>query len=203
MNSAEVLFDTGLLSDTTAISGYGIKIFRITERNSRMTSKQTFVRSAMAVITALALVIPAYAATPAKKALPSAIASAFAKDYPNAKILNWSTEKDNGTLCYEVESMDGKTRRDLIYSAEGKALEIEERVQPTDLPQPVALAIAKAYPGGVVKSAEKLTRGSFTGYEVSVRVGKKSHELALDSAGTIQKAPAGKSENESGNEKEN
>ena len=94
----------------------------------------------------------------------------------------------------EVESMDGKTRRDLIYSAAGAVLEIEEGMQPSDLPGPVSSAVFKAYPGGVIKSAEKLTRGSFVGYELTVRQGKKTHEVVLDSGGTIQKTPKGKSE---------
>ena len=159
-----------------------------------MFSKQTLVGFVLAAFAVFALSLTAYAAKPVKKDLPTAIASAFAKDYPNATIKGWSTEKNKGVLCYEVESLDGKTRRDLIYSAAGAVLEIEESVQSIDLPQAVSLAISKAYPKGVVKTAEKLTRGSFTGYEVAVRQGKKTHEVVLDSEGTIQKAPQGKSE---------
>lgn len=154
-----------------------------------MFSKQALFGFVLAAFAVFSLSLPAYAAKPVKKELPAAIASAFAKDYPNAKILNWSAEKEDGVLSYEVESMDGATRRDLVYSPEGKALEIEERIQPADLPQAVSLSISKAYPKGVVKSAEKLTRGDFTGYEVAVKVGKKSHEVVLDTAGAIQKAP--------------
>ena len=148
----------------------------------------------MTVWAVLALAIPAHAAKPAGKKLPAAVFASFEKSYPTAKVKNWSTEKNDGVLCYEVESMDGKTRRDLIYSADGAVLEIEEGMKPSDLPEPVTLAISKAYPKGVVKTAEKLTRGSFTGYEVAVRQGKKTHEVVLDSEGTIQKAPQGKSE---------
>jgi hypothetical protein len=156
-----------------------------------MFTKHTSSMVGMAIVAVMALLVSTQTANAmAKKVLPAAISSAFQKSYPAAKILAWSTEKDNGVLCYEVESMDGKTRRDLIYSADGVAQEIEELIQPSDLPAAVSSALLKAYPGETVKTAEKLTRGTFSGFEVVVVQGKTSSTVVIDNAGTIQKAPA-------------
>lgn len=42
-----------------------------------------------------------------------------------------------GKVVYEVESRDGPTRRDLIYSSTGDVLEIEERIPVDSVPADV------------------------------------------------------------------
>ncbi len=122
-------------------------------------------------------------AKPAKPALPQAVSAAFHQAYPSATILSWSREKDNGKMVYEVESRDGTTRRDLLYSSTGETLEIEETIPAADLPAPVQEALKSAAPGATVTRAERVTRGPVVTYELAIKVGGKTSSLAFDPNG--------------------
>jgi len=116
----------------------------------------------------------------AKKDLPASVLAAFQKAYPSAKLKACSSETKEGKTCYELESLDGKIGRDLIYAADGSVLEVEEGIEIAGLPEPVKKAIADKYPKAVVKKAEKLTKGNEVSYEVVVKNGKKKLELTFD-----------------------
>ena len=94
------------------------------------------------------------------KILPNAVLSAFKAAYPNAVIRGTSKETEKGTTYYEVESVDGKLNRDLLYTADGKVVEIEESIAATDLPTAVQKTLAKDYPGAKVLKAERMTKGN-------------------------------------------
>jgi hypothetical protein len=89
---------------------------------------------------------------------------------------------------YEIESQDGKIRRDIIYSTEGIVLEIEERIPPVNLPDPVKQTIKKEYPKGKIKSSERLTRGISVEYEVVIKRGKETFEVVFDTSGKVLRA---------------
>ncbi len=107
-----------------------------------MKPKHTLKQVAFLIVAIMGLAFYAQAIKPAPKSPPPAVASAFARDYPGAKILNWSAEKNNGILCYNVESMDGTTRRSF---------------------RSIARAISGACPKGEVKAVGKLPRDFFGG----------------------------------------
>src|SRR5215471_12185950 len=67
---------------------------------------------------ALSAAIPATRDT-VKDTLPTQVAAAFHHTYPAARILNVSKERSAGRVVYEIESQDGDTRRDLIYTPSG------------------------------------------------------------------------------------
>ena len=125
-----------------------------------------------------------HAAEAAQKVkLPEEIKTAFEAAYPKATIRNVSTEKENGEMHYEVESMDGTMARDLIYRADGTVVEMEETLAQIDLPKPVLDAAAGKYPQGKILKAERLTRGTTVSYELQIKAGKRTHEISLDPAG--------------------
>lgn len=121
------------------------------------------------------------------KDLPGAITAAFQKAYPNAKIKGTSKEVENGKTMYEVESVDGKINRDLLYNADGTCAEIEETIPVKALPGGVADALKKGFPKGKVMKAEKLTKGETVQYELVVQSGKEKHEVVFDAKGAIVK----------------
>jgi uncharacterized membrane protein YkoI len=129
------------------------------------------------------------------KELPAPVLSAFKAAYPAAKITGASSEKENGKTTYEIESTDGKTKRDLAYTADGKVMEIEETIEMAAVPAEVKGALDKACPKGKVEKAEKVTEGKVVKYEFQVTEGKKKIEVAFDPAGKILKPRA---ENEKG-----
>ena len=121
----------------------------------------------------------------AKKDMPSAVMSAFHLQYPDAVIKAASKEVEDSTTYYEIESIDGKTRRTVLYSGDGKLTEIEEVISSKQLPDSARALIAKDYPKGDVEKAEKVTRGNVTTYEVKIENGNENIEAVFDFAGKI------------------
>ena len=138
-----------------------------------------------------------------KKDLPKAVLTSFQKSYPNAEIKGTSIEKEHGKTYYEIESMDGSQKRDLLYTKDGKVAEIEEAMASNDVPGFVKSSVMKRYPNGEISNAEKVTRSNKTNYELVVKQGNKKHEVVLDSKGNIQKMGKMKKENEEKEGKEN
>ena len=124
-------------------------------------------------------------AAPDLKILPEAVLAAFKTAYPNAKIKGTSTETERGVTYYEVESLDGKMQRNLIYSAEGKVTEIEEAVSPADLPAAVQQALAKEFPGYKILTAETLIKGAVKQFELQIQVKDKKIGVTIDPSGKI------------------
>jgi hypothetical protein len=115
------------------------------------------------------------------KVLPEAVLAAFKAAYPKAEIKGASMEVENGVTQYEVESVDGKLNRDLIYAADGKVIEFEETTAPENLPDRVKATLAKDFAGAKVLKAEILTKDG------------KAMGVTIDPTGKIiEKAPAKK-----------
>jgi len=128
----------------------------------------------------LALVGTVQAQSPKTK-LPAAVEAAFKKAYPNASIKNSSSEKEDGTLQYEIESVDGKTNRDLVYLADGTLVAAEEAIDAAAVPAPVLSALKARYPKATVTKYEKLTKGAAISYEMALKgVAVKEAEIAPD-----------------------
>lgn len=121
----------------------------------------------------------------ARKDVPAAVLSAFEKSYPKATPKGFSKESEKGKTYYEIESVEGRTTRDILYLADGTVAEVEEGVSASDLPASVKTSVIKKYPEGKIVRAEKTTRNSSVTYEVRIRSGKSSYELAVDPSGKI------------------
>jgi len=124
---------------------------------------------------------------PDLKILPAAVLNAFKTAYPKAVIKGTSKETEKGVTYYEVESVDGKLNRDLLYTADGKAAEIEEAVAPESLPVAVQQALTKAYPGCKILKAEAMTKGTEKMFELQIQVNNKKQGVTIDPSGKIIK----------------
>jgi hypothetical protein len=124
---------------------------------------------------------------PDLKILPQAVLEAFKASYPEAVIKTVSKESEKGTTLYEIESTDGLLNRDLLYTADGKATEIEEAVAPGALPAAVTRALAKAYPGYKILKAEDMTKDGEKYFELQIQVKDKKIGLTIDPSGKIIK----------------
>ena len=138
-----------------------------------------------------------------KKDLPKAVLNTFQKSYPDAEIKGTSIEKENGKIYYEIESMEGTQRRDLLYTKAGKLTEIEETLTSTDIPEIVKNSVMSRYPNGEINRAEKVTSGKTISYELVVKNGIQKHEVVIDPKGNIKKTAIMKKENEGKEAKEN
>jgi hypothetical protein len=135
-----------------------------------------------------------------KKDVPPAVLKAFEQAYPKAKVKAFAKEKENGTTYYELETIDGKTKRDLLYTEDGKAAEIEESVTMKDLPEAVAKAFAKESPKAHASKIERTTRGDKVTYDFMM--GKGKSEIVIDPSGTVAKHSKAVKENKEKEEKE-
>jgi uncharacterized membrane protein YkoI len=122
------------------------------------------------------------------KDLPQVVLDAFQKAYPNAEIKGASKEDEDGRIAYEIESIDGKQVRDILYSEEGDVLEIEESISFKALPAAVQKTIMDKYADAEVEKAEKITKDGSTSYEVVVETDDATLEIVLDAQGKIVKS---------------
>jgi hypothetical protein len=118
-----------------------------------------------------------------RKDVPPAVLAAFAEAYPKATIKGYSKEMHNGQTVYEIESVEGQTRRDAIYSSDGKLTLLEETLDPSDLPSAVKTALNKKFPGAKILRSEKVTKGAVVGYEFRVEHKGKTTEIVFDPTG--------------------
>lgn len=117
--------------------------------------------------------------------VPEAVRTAFAKAYPTAKIGNWDKEIKDGKVVYEAEGVtDGKIIRNVMYSADGNEVQIEETVPVADLPSSIGLAISKQYPKAAIQSAEKRTHAETVEYVLKLK-GAPVRKVVVDSEGKI------------------
>jgi hypothetical protein len=125
---------------------------------------------------------PAKQSAPAAKpVLPAAVAAAFKQAYPNATITTFSSETEDGKVEWEIESVDGKTRRDIVYLADGSVQVIEEQIAVTAVPAPVLAAFKARFPKATVTRYEKVNKGSAISYEMTMTgANVKEAELAPD-----------------------
>ena len=119
------------------------------------------------------------------KDLPVAVNSAFKAAYPNAQIKEVGTETEGGVEYYEVESVDGKTKRDLLYTKDGKVYEIEEVIAAEALPEAVKQAVTKVYPQGTIEKAEKTTHEAKVEYELKIKNDAKMYQVTMDAQGKV------------------
>lgn len=140
--------------------------------------------TAFCVISIFSCAISAQETEISRRDVPPAVLSAFNKDYPNAKVLEWEKEIHGGRLYYEAETVDGKVARDIMYSPDGSTAQVEEKVAPRDLPQAVTDAVKQQYPNATIRSANKVTHLGVTEYALSMS-GASPSKLVLSSDGTV------------------
>jgi uncharacterized membrane protein YkoI len=119
------------------------------------------------------------------KEMPAPVIAAFKTAYPGASIRGYSREKENGRTYYEIESREGQVSRDVLYNPDGTVAEIEETIDPNDLPAEVRQAVQSRYPKGVIAKAEKTVAGDKVSYEVRIRQGIKRVTIELDPNGQL------------------
>jgi len=117
--------------------------------------------------------------------LPEAVVKSFNTNYPNATITGTSIEKEQGVTYYEIESLDGSVRRDLLYTADGRTTEVEERIPVSSLPAAVQKTLQSRFKGHTILRAERTTRDSATTFEVLLSTRAARSEVVLNPSGTI------------------
>lgn len=132
--------------------------------------------------------------------VPAAVVSAFKKQYPNVKEVEWEKEGNN----YEAEielvqvPMDGKGKKrevekSLEYTATGELVKTEEQIEIKALPAAINEYVNKNYPGKKIKEASKITEANGTiKYEAEV----EKQDLIFDANGAFLEKEATKDDDD-------
>src|SRR5262245_26910546 len=102
-------------------------------------------------------------------AVPRPVRAAFEKAFPKATIKECAKEVEKGKTAYEISSIEGGTRRDVLFYADGRLIVVEEVIPVESAPDPVQQAVRKMYPGSEIRLAEKITRDGAVLYEFQVK----------------------------------
>jgi hypothetical protein len=116
-------------------------------------------------------------------AVPAAVRTAFEKAFPKAEIRHCSREVEKGKTVYEIASVEGETRRDVSFHADGTVIVVEETIAFGSVPEPVRRVLNDRYPGGEIMRAEKIIRDGTVMYEFGIKHGGKHMEIVLDPGG--------------------
>lgn len=125
--------------------------------------------------------------------LPPAVTAAVREKFPAATLKEAAKETENGTVVYEVVIDDAGTRVDVNVTADGVVIGYEKAVDPAALPTPVSAAVAATHPTGTAKTAEAVYKcgtgaDAVAYYEVTVEVGRRTHEVEVLPDGTLKPA---------------
>lgn len=122
--------------------------------------------------------------------LPDAVRTAFQKAYPQAKIQECAEEVENNKTAYEISSIEGKTKRDILYNEDGTLIVVEEAIDASDLPKPVKQAVSQALADHTIELIERLTRDETVTYEIQSKQADVALEIVFDGNGNVLKIAA-------------
>ncbi|MBS1840974.1 MAG: hypothetical protein JSS69_17040 [Acidobacteria bacterium] len=112
--------------------------------------------------------------------LPPAVEKTVAAESAGATIKGFSTEKEKGETFYEAEMMVNGHSKDVLISASGAVVEIEEEVALDKLPAEVKAGLeAKAGKGKILKVESLTKKGKLVAYEAVVLTNGKKAEVQV------------------------
>lgn len=120
-----------------------------------------------------------------KKQLPPEVLSAFTLQFPNAVIISQSKEQRDKQWFYEIRSKDSTMSRDVLFDAGGTIIEIEELMNPEELPIQVAEVVRVKYPKATMKRVASVKRGDHVEYDIRLLRGNTSIRIVVNSAGKL------------------
>ena len=120
--------------------------------------------------------------------LPPAVREAFRDAYPEAEVTAVTRENRDGKFLYHVQSIEGQTRRDLVYSADGDLVESQESLPPEEIPEAVRETMEDQCPNGALLLVRETQRGSEVTYFLRMACGEYRVNLVIDSSGQLLEA---------------
>lgn len=115
------------------------------------------------------------------EALPEAVRSYIAANYPNARIVEIGHDQTLGLL--EVEILDGRTERELYFAGSEWVRTVTD-MQPADLPAAVREAIAASeYAAWTIDDVDFVEEPTRSYWRIEVESGGREMRLAYDNAG--------------------
>ena len=121
----------------------------------------------------------------AVKDLPETVRLAIEKSYPGGVFEEASLETENNSTVYDIEVTVKGSEYDVEVTSEGVIIEVSEEIDIKNLPDGITQSLKKAYPGSVLKEAEKVTENGNETYEVKIISAGSEFEVSLDMTGKV------------------
>ena len=119
--------------------------------------------------------------------VPIAVRTAFQKAYPKATTQGCAQEVEVDKTAYEILSTEGKTKRDVLYYADGTLILVEEAIDAADLPIAVQQALSEVLEDHKIELVEKLSRDNVVTYEIKSKHADVAMEIVFDGSGKVLK----------------
>jgi hypothetical protein len=120
-----------------------------------------------------------------EKDVPSAVLSAFQREYPSATVADYWKTEENGAFEYEIKETDNMQTMEVVYRADGRKVKTIAEISIDSLPARVQNSVKTRYAGEQINMAEKVRIGDETQYEVQlVRKDNRIHLVVFDIYGT-------------------
>jgi len=120
----------------------------------------------------------------AKENVPPSVAAAFKAKFSIAEKTTWEMDYDK----YEAEFTVGKGEFSATFDKDGKWLETETYLKPSDLPKAIKEMLSQKYgelSGYKIEEAVKAETEKETIYELDIKRGEIFYELAFDEKGQL------------------
>jgi len=120
----------------------------------------------------------------AQENVPPSVAAAFKAKFSIAEKTIWEMDYDK----YEAEFTVGKGEFSAIFDKDGKWLETETYLKPSDLPKAIKEMLSQKYgelSGYKIEEAVKAETEKETIYELDIKRGEIFYELAFDEKGQL------------------
>jgi hypothetical protein len=112
--------------------------------------------------------------------LPPAVEKTVAAQSEGATIKGFSTEKEKGETFYEAEMTVNGHSKDVLITADGTVVEVEEQVALDGLSAEVKAGLqAKASVGKILKVESLTKRGKLVAYEAKIETNGKKSEIQV------------------------
>ncbi len=116
--------------------------------------------------------------------LPKAVQAALTKELHGKKPEKIEMESEDGFVAYEAKAKIGGLTKEFKVTADGRLIEIEQKLNAGKLPKALSDAIHKRLPGAKLEKAELV---NLTYYEVKVLIDGKKQTIKLLANGRVIK----------------
>ena len=121
--------------------------------------------------------------------VPPAVRTNFEKAYPNVLVEEYTEEKEDGVVCYEIEFVSQGQKIVVVYDQAGNLLETETLIPPANLPQAILQTLSGRFAKFSIDKDELVEKAEDTFFEVELNSYEnnvpKLVEVTLDSTGHI------------------
>jgi hypothetical protein len=145
----------------------------------------------MVLVPAVALIGCASSRSHTSDSLPDSITRSIEQRFPGAQIDEWTSDRDNGTLVYEVEFESADAEYEADLAADGRFLELEEEIELYAVPEAVMKALKSHAASAKLEDAARVSRfvdgrEALVGYELTwTRDGGQEHETLISAEGVV------------------